>query len=72
MIKLALFAVMLSFPTLAHGSEVSEPLPLEVSPVERGSSGAFEALSPLIEARTQFANSEFKESYKNYSTVFLR
>jgi len=71
MLRLFLITALLSVSPLAHGSEVSEKLPADVLPVARNSSGAFEAIGPLISARAQFANGEFKESYKNYSIVFM-
>lgn len=69
--RLALITATLSLAPLAHASETTESRPLEVMPVERSSSGVFEALGPLIAARNQFAEGKFSESYKNYSTVFL-
>ena len=71
MLRLTLIVALLSLSQLAYGSEVTESLTPDILPVARSSSGAFEALVPLLTARTQFANGEFAESYKNYSTVFL-
>lgn len=71
MLRLALIAVTMSLCPLAYSAKASESYSLDVLPVERNSSGAFEALAPLITARAQFANGEFAKSYKNYSTVFL-
>lgn len=71
MIRLVLIAAILSMSPSVYGAEASEPLSLEITPVARSSSSAFEALGPLITARAQFANGEFTQSYKNYSAVFL-
>lgn len=71
MLRLTLIVALLSLSPLAYSSEVTESLTPDILPVARSSSGAFEALVPLLTARTQFANGEFADSYKNYSTVFL-
>ena len=70
MLRSAFILIALGFSSFAQAAEV-ETLPPEVLPVERASSGVFDALAPLIKAKAQFENGQFTESYKNYSTVFL-
>ena len=71
LLRFTLITALLSLYSHAYSSEVSETLSPDILPVARSSSGAFEALAPLIKARAQFENKDFKESYKNYSAVFL-
>ena len=69
--RIALFITLLSFSLTAQASETASENTHSILPVARGSSGAFEAISPLITANAQFENGDFEASYKNYSAVFL-
>lgn len=71
MLRLSYIAICLSLSPFCFAAEVSQSTPSEILPVTRGSSGAFDALAPLIHARAQFASGEFEKSYSNYSAVFL-
>lgn len=55
----------------AAAEDVAESYASEVMPVARSSNSAFDLLSPIIEARVAFEYGRFKESFKNYSAVFL-
>lgn len=71
MLRTFLILTAFSVSALAQAADISETTPPEILPVARASSGVFEALGPLITAKAQFEKGEFKESYKNYSIVFL-
>jgi len=57
--------------TQIEAVEVADTITPEVIPVSRGSSGVFEAIAPLIEARIAFENEQYERSYQNYSEAFL-
>jgi len=71
MLRIAFIIAALGLGSFAQAENLTKTAPPEVLPVERASSGAFDALYPLIQARLQFENGQFEESYKNYSAVFL-
>lgn len=71
MLRAAFLTAVLGLSFTAQAAEVTESLSPDVLPVARSSSGAFEALGPLITAKAQFEKGEFEASYKNYSAVFL-
>lgn len=72
MLRSTLIALVICVcPIMAHGMEIPDSQTSGVLPVTRSSSGVFEALGPLIRARTEFENGDFSESYKDYLTVVL-
>jgi len=71
MLRTALLLGILGFSLTAQASEIAENNIPDILPVARGSSGAFEALSPLIAANAKFESGDFEGAYQNYSAVFL-
>lgn len=69
---LCIVTLFLSAAPIVQAKDIAPDISqTEFLPVARSSSGAFDLLKPLINARAQFKAGQFEESYKNYSTVFL-
>ncbi|MEP3890156.1 MAG: tetratricopeptide repeat protein [Hellea sp.] len=64
-------SLTLGTASLALAKDVVNAPNLDVLPVTRSSTGAFEMIKPLIDANAFFEAGQYEQSYKNYSAVFL-
>ena len=68
MLRACLLTLIIGLPSLASAAEIA---PANVMPVARASSGVFDALKPLLDAREQESLGDFQNSFTNYGTVLL-